>query len=516
MVSRITSGAVHGIESFLVQVEVDVSNGLPGLELVGLLSSEVREAKERVRVALKNTGVNLPPTRITVSLSPADLRKQGSAFDLPIAAGILESLGVFGPERFQESIVAGELGLDGRVRPVRGILPMVLEAKRRGKKCCVIPKENAKEALLVEQMRVVAVNDLKEFIGFAKGERKEEAPLAGEDDRTEENEGERNNLPDFRELGGALRIRRAAEIAAAGFHHMLMLGPPGSGKTLAARCMPGILPELSGEEILEVSAIYSVAGLWGRESGKRMESRPFVSPHHTVTPQALAGGGAVPRPGAVSLAHHGVLFLDEMTEFKRSTLDLLRQPLEEKRICITRNHGNYIYPADFMLVAAANPCPCGYYPDRRRCRCSEAEVKRYLGRISGPVLDRIDLCVETKRVEFSDLEGTKQGEDSRHMRERVLDARRVQEERFRGRKIRYNAQMSPGELGEFCALGSEERRFMERIFEPFGLSARGYHRMLKTARTIADLEQSADIRTVHLSEALSFRADLNREERADG
>lgn len=549
MVSMVMSGAVRGIESFLVQVEVDASGGLPGLELVGLLSSEVREAGNRVRVALKNTGIGLPPMRITVNLSPADVRKEGSAFDLPIAAGVLMSLGILSGEHMQDTVLIGELGLDGSVRPVRGVLPIVLEARRQGMKRCIVPSVNEEEAKQVSGIRIIAVKSLSDYMDYAGSgtepcaektfagqagsrERAETAGAAADisamdmPEKTVAAGISATDMPDFSQLGGCDRVRRAAEIAAAGFHHLLMIGPPGSGKTLAAKCIPGILPPLSPSERLEVSSVYSVAGKW-QEGTKWNGRRPFVSPHHTVTPQALAGGGKLPRPGAVTLAHRGVLFLDEMTEFKRATLDLLRQPLEEKKICIARSYGNYTYPADFMLVAAANPCPCGYYPDSRRCRCSDNEVRRYLGRISGPVCDRIDLCVETKRIEFAELCDAGRGEDSATIRERVIAARIRQEKRFAGQEKRFagqerrfagggiwfNSQMGIEETKKFCVLGEMERRFLEQIFDAMGLTARAYQRILRVSRTIADLEGSERIRKEHLAEAVSFRADLQPDRR---
>lgn len=528
MFSVTVSGAVCGVGCFLVRVEVDCSGGLPGFELVGLPGSEVREARERVRVALHSVGAVLPPRRITVNLSPADRRKQGSAFDLPIAAGMLICMGRLPAERVSGVVLIGELGLDGRVRPLRGVLPVVLEARRRGFSRCVVPAENAQEAALVEGQEVLAVSSLQDFLqklengwenaqkweknGDDLNENAQEPSFSADDDRLSLSP----DAPDFAELGGAQRLKRCAEIAAAGFHHMLMLGPPGSGKTLAARCMPGILPPLTAGERLEVAAVYSVAGFWKHArtlAGQGADAvRPFVSPHHTATPQALSGGGTQPRPGAVTLAHRGVLFLDEMTEWKRATLELLRQPLEERQIHIARARGGCTYPADFMLVGAANPCPCGYYPDRRRCRCRPEEVRRYLGHISGPILDRMDLCVETSRPAYGELLSGDKRETSAAIRARVMEARARQERRFAGQNTVCNARMSAAQIREFCKLDAEGDGLLQSAFERGGLSARSCHRILRTARTIADLDGKSRIAAEHLCEALSFRSDLQREE----
>ena len=505
MYSTIITGGLHGLDCYLARVEVDCSKGLPGFEMVGLLGSEVKEARERIRVALRNAGIELPPMRITVNISPASLHKEGTFYDLPVAAGILAAQGLITPDDTEGVMIAGELGLNGDIRPVRGILPMVLEARRQGMKCCVIPAENLEEAGLVEGIRLKGLHKLEALADTLRMEEaasfpgRKAAPCPSYDG------------PDFGEIRGQEGAKRAAAAAAAGFHHLLLIGPPGAGKTMIARCLPSILPPLSEEERLETASIYSIAGLPAGAylSGSR---RPFVAPHHTVTGHALTGGGQVPRPGAVTLAHRGVLFLDELAEFKRSTLDLLRQPLEEKQVRILRSSGAYCYPADFMLAAAMNPCPCGYYPDRHRCRCSPAQVARYLSGLSGPVLDRMDLCVEVERMEFDALmkREEERGTDSALLRERVMEAGERQKRRFlrdpilQGR-IRYNSQMGLRELNRYCRLREAEQRFLERMFEKLGLTARSCHRLLRVARTLADLDGAEEIGRLHLSEAACWR-----------
>lgn len=517
MYSSVYTGALRGIYAYLVQTEVDAAQGLPGLELVGYLAGEVKEARERVRVALKNVGIDLPPMRITVNLSPADVRKDGTGFDLPIAVGILGALGRIPESSFRDTLFMGELGLDGKLRRVRGILPIVQAAAQRGLKRCIVPAENACEGSVVKNIEVVGADNMAQLLEYLRAEETDRSgiippakmlPAMGREERGEE-------VPDFADIAGQEVVKRAAEIAAAGFHNMLIIGPPGTGKTMVGKRIPGILPPMTLQESMEVSNIYSIQGLLNA-SRTLVADRPFVSPHHTVSAQALAGGGRIPRPGAVSLAHRGVLFLDELPEFPRAVLDLLRQPLEEKRVVIARNYGSYCYPADFMLVAAMNPCPCGYYPDLNRCTCSEAEVRRYLGHISGPVLDRIDLCVEAPPLDVRSL-GSREGHTgSREMRGRVETARRMQEKRFAGTGYRFNSEIRARDMQKYCALGAGEQQMLEQLMQRQETSARAYHRLLRTARTIADLEESDKIGRAHLAEALCYRVMNTKYRKGNG
>ncbi|MCR5251249.1 MAG: YifB family Mg chelatase-like AAA ATPase [Lachnospiraceae bacterium] len=507
MVISVSTGVLCGIESRTVTVEVDVSSGLPQMEMVGSLSGEVREAQLRVRVALKNAGVSIPPQRITVNLAPASLHKEGTQYDLPIAAALLAALGYFPKERLEGVFIAGELGLDGEVKPVCGVLPMVLEARRMGLKECILPKANAREGRVVSGIDIVGSGSLDEMLAYLRGE-----SSGSVEPEEEERKGEEGASEDFADLYGQEGVKRAMEIAAAGFHNLLMIAPPGAGKTMAARRLPGILPPITEEEALEVSKIYSVAGLL--EGGGLIRERPFVAPHHSATVQALAGGGKSPHPGLISRAHKGVLFLDEVVHFSSAALEVLRQPLEDKKVMIARASASYEFPAEFMLVAALNPCPCGNYPDPQRCRCSQEQVRRYLGRLSGPLLDRIDMCVEMGRISLQEYRRRGQSKKAEYgsaaMRERVLKARARQEERFAGEEIRFNAQMGVKEIGRFVMLGEREQSYMDTVYESLHLSLRSYHRVLKLARTIADLDGIEEVGRSQLQEALCYRSVEDR------
>lgn len=503
MFSTVTTGSIHGIGCILTQVEVDIIKTMPAFDMVGMLSSEVKEARERVRVALRNCGIVLPPVHITVNISPANIRKEGTAYDLPIAVGILISLGHIPGEYVSDVCIVGELGLNGEVKPVKGVLPIVKEAAAKGIKTCILPKGNAAEGAVIEGIKVIGVEDFAQVVDYFSVKDNPSA-IPEKVNLTQLFAKAEEGAEDFEDIVGQEACKRAALIAAAGFHHMSLTGAPGAGKTMIARRIPGILPPLTLEESLEVSAIYSVSGLL---DSKRclITSRPFIAPHHTTTVSALAGGGNIPKPGLFSLSHRGVLFLDELPEFNRECIEVMRQPLEEKTIQIARTHGTYFYPANFMLVAASNPCPCGYYPDKTRCRCSEKEIRRYQNKISGPIRDRIDLNVTAEMVDIKELNAKKGNINSADMRKMVMRARTRQEKRFAGSAFRFNSDIGAREIKKYCVLGKEEQKYMEDIFYHMNLSVRSYHKVLKVARTIADLEESDKIRIPHLAEAVCYR-----------
>lgn len=502
MYSKVYSAALAGMDSFLTCVETDVSDGLPRVDMVGMLSTEAKEARERVRTALKNLGVSVPPKRITISLSPAEKRKEGTAFDLAITAGILQALGLVPDTLLSDTVIVGEVRLDGAVLGIRGVLAMVYEARKKGMKRIFVPKANAREGAIMEGIQVVAIESVKQLYDILKGK----IPCQGEVATTWEPD-ERNASLDFSQIGGQQALKRAAEVACAGMHNFLMVGQAGSGKSMISQRIPTILPPLTREESIRISTIYSIGGLLEEENGW-MTMRPYRSPHHTISAAGLAGGGRIPSPGEISLAHGGVLFLDELTEFHPKVLETLRQPMEDHQLTIVRSGVSYTFPADFMLVAAMNPCKCGYYPDRNLCRCTEKEVKAYLNRVSRPLLDRMDICVEVSRASYEDLQ--RRGESSAQIRQRVERVCQWQKERFQGTEIRFNARIPASRLEEFCPMDEKGESFLRRIYEKMSLSTRGLHSIRRVARTIADLDQSEVIRTSHISEAVLYRSVQDR------
>ena len=500
MYKSVMSTNLRGIDSSIVRVEADISEGMPMFELVGFLSSEVREAKDRVRTALRNSGYVLPVKRITVNLSPAHLKKSGSGFDLAIAIAVLAANGEIHPKFLEQRVFIGELGLNGEVYPVTGILPMVLAARDAGIRRVILPKENYVEGMLVPDMEIDAVGNLSEVIALLNEGKHPKTP------ETESAETVGGTGNDFAYIHGQQFLRKACEIAVSGMHNFLMIGPPGAGKSMIAKCIPTILPPMSMEEQLEVSKIYSVCGLFG-ERGGLIDQRPFRSPHHTISANGLAGGGSVPHPGEISLAHRGVLFLDELPEFRRETIEILRQPLEDKVIHVSRVNGDFTFPANFMLVSAMNPCPCGYFAseDANRCRCTKPQIDRYLSRISQPLLDRMDICVSVEKVHYDDIVNTEENEPSAAIRERVVRAQKIQSLRYEKESYRFNSEIPAKDIAKYCPLGEAEQTFMEKQFETLGLTARTYHKVIRVARTIADIEGVERIQIPHLMLACAYK-----------
>ena len=506
MLARVYSCAVIGLEGVIVEVEVDYSNGLPAVIIVGLPDAAVQESRERVQTAVKNAGLNFPRHRIVVNLAPASVRKEGPAYDLPIALGVLVLAGYLPQEAIENTIVVGELSLDGIVRHTRGVLPMAATARANGFKRIFVPEVDAGEAALIPDLEVIPVKSLADLYAHLSGRRLIEPYEATG------SELEPLFVPtDFSEIKGQEHVKRALEVAAAGGHNCLLMGSPGAGKTLLARAMPGILPEMSIEESLDVTRIYSVADQLPPGT-PLIRHRPFRAPHHTISHAGLVGGGNVPKPGEISLAHRGVLFLDEFPEFGTRVLEVMRQPMEDKVVTISRAKGSLTFSANFQLIAAMNPCPCGYYGDSQKpCTCAAPVVTKYQKRISGPLLDRIDIHIEVPRVDYEKLSGDRMGESSESIRARVQAARNIQLQRFskiESSKIICNADMHIGEIRKFCKLQEEGQSLMRSAMSQLNLSARAYHRILKLARTIADLAGCEEIQSVHLAEALQYRPKL--------
>jgi len=498
MLSKINTAGLLGINAFHVCCETDIGDGLPGIILIGSLSGEVKEAADRVKTAIKNSKISFYPRKIVINLSPAEIKKEGCGYDLPIAISILEALGVIKSDILSKSMFVGELSLSGAILPIKGILPIVIFAKEMGFENIFLPYDNLAEANIVSDIKNFGIKNLKDLIEILNNKKIYSENISTQIPMKKE-------YSDFSDVNGQILLKRAVQIAVAGRHNILFIGPAGTGKSMIAKRIPGIMPNMTDEEALEVSKIYSVCGLLNSKE-PILKIRPYRSPHHTVSPQALSGGGRVPKPGEISLAHKGVLFLDELAEFKTNTIEVLRQPMENKIVSISRVNASIDYPADFMLVAATNPCKCGYYPDRNKCNCNEVQVRKYLSRISKPLLDRIDITVETSIIRYDELKGDFNNTSSNEIKKYIEKVRQIQLSRYSNYNFSYNSEIPPSLINTFCKLKEQDDIFLSNLYEMKKMSVRGLHKILKVARTVADFNEHIDIEHDDICEAISYRS----------